>query len=387
MAENVITTNEPIEAVRAQRDALLEQVVELEESLQAKQLENEKLGSRVTNLELDVQRRDKEITRLKGQVDDGALVRALKSDLAFAHNESKRYQTDYTAARKEIVALNIQLQQAVALKADVTADEARAEVVKLRNEKAEVEAKLQSVSSERDRLLRTAARPSLMVDAPEATSAPAPDWMVIAGERDELKAEAHDWKLRCLGAEASVARLDREMANAEDEVKRLRSAGTATFAPLTPTCPLPHAMRQRLPRDRDGKTFKLRIGSEEKLCPECKSPLPGSRSSGHLTLNRYPDGRVGEMFLALDRSRRGDLAGTFAHQFAIVTSIALQYGVPLKVVVDRLRHVRDESGGYPESEKKTPDEENHAVGSMVDLIAMTMERHARELGTWPKDDK
>lgn len=381
MSEN----NEPIEAVRAQRDALLEQVTDLEEQLQAKRIENEGLGSRVTNLELDVQRRDATIATLKASaLGADPKIGQLKSDLAFAQNESKRYQSQYTDARKEIVGLNIQLQQANALRAGATNDEALAAIVTLRNEKAEVEAKLQAMTSERDRLLRSLGG----APAPVASaSAPPPDWMLVAGERDELRAEAHDWKIRCLGAEASVSRLERENHNIELEVKRLRSAGTATFAQLTPTCPLPHAMRQRLPRDRDGKTFKLRIGAEEKLCPECKSPLPGSRSSGHLTLNRYPDGRVGEMFLALDRSRRGDLAGTFAHQFAIVTSIALQYGVPLKVVVDRLRHVRDESGGYPECEQKPTDEENHAVGSMVDLIAMTMERHARELGTWPKEDK
>lgn len=170
-----------------------------------------------------------------------------------------------------------------------------------------------------------------------------------------------------------------------EEIVRLKGLLVAAVggpgpAPVAVAESTPRVCRERLPDDRFGKTFKLRIGVDEKLCPECKVPLPGSRVSGHLTLNRYPDGRLGEMFLALDRHRRGDLAATFAHQFAIMVSIALQYGVPPKVIYDRLRHVRDESGGYIIHEvdgKLAPEE--HGVGSIIDLIAIRMEQFCQEV--------
>ena len=135
--------------------------------------------------------------------------------------------------------------------------------------------------------------------------------------------------------------------------------------------------RERLPDDRMGRTYKLRVGVTEMLCPECSAPLPGSRVSAHLTINSYPDGRPAECFLALDRHRRGEIAATFAHQLAIAISVGLQYGIPLAVYSKRLRHVRDDSGGMAMREvngKLVPCENPHTVGSLIDLIAITLQR-------------
>ena len=148
-------------------------------------------------------------------------------------------------------------------------------------------------------------------------------------------------------------------------------------APDCAACTKRHVERERLPGDRTGRTFKLRIGNDEKLCETCGAPLPGSRVSGHLTVNAYPDGRPGELFLALDRARRGDLAATFGHQLAIAISIGLQHGVPLAVYASRMRHVRDESGGTVMHEvagKMVPNENPRTVGSLIDLIAATLQR-------------
>ena len=144
-------------------------------------------------------------------------------------------------------------------------------------------------------------------------------------------------------------------------------------------CTKRHIERVRLPDNREGRTFKLRIGSDEKLCETCGAPLPGSRVSAHLTINHYADGRPGEVFLALDRARRGDLAATFGHQLAVAISIGLQYGVPADVFASRMRYVRDESGGTVMREvdgRRVPTENPRTVGSLVDLIAVTLERFA-----------
>ena len=176
----------------------------------------------------------------------------------------------------------------------------------------------------------------------------------------------------------------------EGELVAVRAAVAAPMALLPPAsdgpvdwseghaaCERPHVERQRLPDEREGRTFKLRIGSTETLCPECHAPMPGSRVSAHLTVNCYADGRPAEMFLSMDRSRRGEIAATMGHQLAIAISVGLQFGIPLDVFVRRMRHVRDDSGGIAMREvdgKLVPCENPRTAGSLVDLIAVTLER-------------
>ena len=171
----------------------------------------------------------------------------------------------------------------------------------------------------------------------------------------------------------------RDEACAQAIVARERSA-----APDCTACTQRHVTRERLPVDRIGKTFKLRIGDVEQLCKTCFAPLPGSRLSGHLTLNRYPDGRPGELFLSLDRARRGDLAAVLGHQLVIAISAGLQFGIPLAVFAKQLRHVRDDSGGYDQADAAG---ERHTVGGLPDLIALTLIRAEAERGVKLLEDK
>ena len=184
-----------------------------------------------------------------------------------------------------------------------------------------------------------------------------------ANEGLRQKITVHREELERLQME--LARVNSELTALSDEVARLRAE--------PPSGP----QRERLPDDRNGRTYKLRVGSVEMLCPECSAPLPGSRVSAHLTINTYADGRAAELFLSMDRHRRGELSATFAHQLAIAISIGLQYGIPLAIYAKRLRHVRDDSGGVAMREvdgKLVPCENPRTVGSLVDLIAVTLEK-------------
>jgi hypothetical protein len=171
---------------------------------------------------------------------------------------------------------------------------------------------------------------------------------------------------------AELTRLQTEMEQANAQLVTLADE-VARYRAEPPRGP----QRERLPDDRTGRTYKLRVGVTEMLCPECSAPLPGSRVSAHLTVNTYPNGKAGELFLSMDRHRRGELSATFAHQLAIAISVGLQYGIPLSVYAKRLRHVRDDSGGMAMREvdgKLVPCENPHTVGSLVDLIAVTLQR-------------
>jgi hypothetical protein len=84
------------------------------------------------------------------------------------------------------------------------------------------------------------------------------------------------------------------------------------------------ALRERLPNLRPAQTWEVEaLGLHFRV-----------------TVGRYADGRVGEIFLS--NTRANSSAGIMASDAAVVASIALQYGVPLDV----LRHalMRDARG-------------------------------------------
>ncbi len=85
--------------------------------------------------------------------------------------------------------------------------------------------------------------------------------------------------------------------------------------------------RVRLPQRREGYTQRMEI-------------------DGHtlfLRTGEYPDGRLGEIFVSL--GREGDLISSLINSFCIVTSIALQSGTPLEVLVNNFIFTKFEPSG------------------------------------------
>jgi ribonucleoside-diphosphate reductase alpha chain len=90
-----------------------------------------------------------------------------------------------------------------------------------------------------------------------------------------------------------------------------------------------HARRRNLPNERDSITHKFSIGGHE----------------GYLTVGRYPeDGAPGEIFIKM--AKEGSTLSGIMDAFALSVSIALQYGVPLKSLVDKFCNSRFEPSGY-----------------------------------------
>ena len=73
-------------------------------------------------------------------------------------------------------------------------------------------------------------------------------------------------------------------------------------------------LRQRLPNRRPGETFELEVDGLRYIA----------------TIGRFPDGRVGEIFL--NNHRSNSAADTNAHDSAIVCSIALQCGADIETI-------------------------------------------------------
>ena len=65
---------------------------------------------------------------------------------------------------------------------------------------------------------------------------------------------------------------------------------------------------------------------------------------GYLTVGLYPDGQPGEIFIQM--SKEGSTIGGLMDTVATLTSIALQYGVPLEQLVNKFAYQRFEPSGF-----------------------------------------
>ena len=65
---------------------------------------------------------------------------------------------------------------------------------------------------------------------------------------------------------------------------------------------------------------------------------------GYIHTGFYDDGKVGEIFICM--SKEGSTISGLMDTIATLTSIALQYGVPLEDLVNKFSHVRFEPSGF-----------------------------------------
>lgn len=90
-------------------------------------------------------------------------------------------------------------------------------------------------------------------------------------------------------------------------------------------------IRRRLPETRPSETHKFSIAGHE----------------GFITYSMYDDGTIGEIFIRM--SKQGSTLAGLLDTFAISVSVALQYGVPLKVLTRRFSYARFEPAGYTDN--------------------------------------
>jgi ribonucleoside-diphosphate reductase alpha chain len=118
-------------------------------------------------------------------------------------------------------------------------------------------------------------------------------------------------------------------AGKKDQKKAADAAAAAATAAAEPVQRelFQRTQREKLPVERASVTHKFSVGGHE----------------GYITVGMYPDGRPGEIFIKM--SKEGSTLSGVMDGLALTLSIGLQYGVPLKVLVDKLLNTRFEPSG------------------------------------------
>ncbi len=123
-----------------------------------------------------------------------------------------------------------------------------------------------------------------------------------------------------------------------------KAAAVPVFTPATVAPPVetaqvqdlnapPRAIRHRLPEERASITHKFSIGGHE----------------GYITVGLYPNQQPGEIFIRM--AKEGSTVSGLMDAFATSVSLALQHGVPLKVLCEKFAHTRFEPSGWTGNEQ------------------------------------
>ncbi len=152
------------------------------------------------------------------------------------------------------------------------------------------------------------------------------------------------WKLglKCIAIYRDGCKRSQPLSSSSDAQKEKKAAADA-IAALAPANVV-GAIRRRLPDERQSITHKFDIQGHE----------------GYITVGLYDDGQPGEIFLTM--AKEGSTISGLMDAFATQTSLALQYGVPLRAMVNKFSHMRFEPSGF------TKNQEIPIAKSLVDYI-------------------
>jgi ribonucleoside-diphosphate reductase alpha chain len=138
-------------------------------------------------------------------------------------------------------------------------------------------------------------------------------------------------------------------------------AAERSLGPPSPTRRPGEPYRRRLPDERQSITHKFRVGDQE----------------GYVTVGLYEDGSPGEVFVTI--SKEGSTIRGLMDSVAVLTSLALQYGVPVDDLARKFSGVRFEPHGF------TNDPDLPQATSIVDYIFRWLsERFGAEARARPK---
>ncbi len=132
-------------------------------------------------------------------------------------------------------------------------------------------------------------------------------------------------------AAAELAALQAKVAELSTEVARLQKQSV-------------QPLRRRLPQTRAAVTHKFDIAGHE----------------GYLTVGLFENGLPGELFVTM--AKEGSTIGGLMDSVGTLTSMALQYGVPLDALVKKFAHQRFEPSGF------TKDPEVRHASSITDYV-------------------
>jgi ribonucleoside-diphosphate reductase alpha chain len=160
-----------------------------------------------------------------------------------------------------------------------------------------------------------------------ASAASTNDAVILSGAKDprispELVAQLE------LAAAADQARIQ----SLETQLRQIAEAAMKNSDSADAQAP-PRAVRHRLPAERASVTHKFGLAGHE----------------GYITVGLYPNGQPGEIFIRM--AKEGSTVSGLMDSFATAVSLALQHGVPLRVLCEKFAHTRFEPSGWTGNEQ------------------------------------
>jgi len=154
-----------------------------------------------------------------------------------------------------------------------------------------------------------------------------------ASVEDIMEAYLQAWKLGLKAVAVYRDGCKKSQPLSAAGTKTAESNGASVSAPAVPQqeqdmhAP-PRAIRHRLDDERMSITHKFNVGGHE----------------GYITVGLYQDGSPGELFITM--AKEGSTVSGLMDSFACAVSLALQHGVPLKLLCEKFAHTRFEPSGW-----------------------------------------
>jgi ribonucleoside-diphosphate reductase alpha chain len=154
------------------------------------------------------------------------------------------------------------------------------------------------------------------------------------------------WKLglKCIAIYRDGCKRSQPLSTSLDDKKKSEQSAASPSLPATAAAAAGTIVRRRLPDERRSITHKFDVGGHE----------------GYITVGLYDDGQPGEIFITM--AKEGSTVSGLMDAFATQTSVALQYGVPLRSMVNKFSHMRFEPSGF------TRNPEIPMAKSLIDYI-------------------
>jgi ribonucleoside-diphosphate reductase alpha chain len=145
---------------------------------------------------------------------------------------------------------------------------------------------------------------------------------------DIMSAYTESWKLgvKAVAIYRDNSKKVQPLSSGSGKGEKKAAATQTAVAPVEKVVYRP--VRRKLPDERRSITHKFSIGGHE----------------GYITVGMYDDGAPGEIFITM--AKEGSTISGLMDAFATAVSFNLQYGVPLKFLVDKFAHVRFEPSGW-----------------------------------------
>jgi ribonucleoside-diphosphate reductase alpha chain len=144
---------------------------------------------------------------------------------------------------------------------------------------------------------------------------------ILAGAKDAL-----------LHSKSESAALQAQVATLQQHIAHTAAQSLENADALDSQAP-PRAVRHRLPNERASVTHKFALSGHE----------------GYITVGLYPNGQPGEIFIRM--AKEGSTVSGLMDSFATAISLALQHGVPLRVLCEKFAHTRFEPSGWTGNEQ------------------------------------